>query len=110
MHQGDPPTEMYFILSGLITIQITHPDGKILRLRSIRGGATVGEMGLYLGAARTADVIVSLPGEVYRLSAQALTVMREKDPEVAAHLHEWIARLLAERVTNNNRTIEALMD
>jgi len=25
-------------------------------------------------------------------------------------LHEWIARLLAERLAANNRTIEALMD
>jgi hypothetical protein len=36
--------------------------------------------------------------------------MRREDPEAAALLHEWIARLLAERLAQNNRTIEALMD
>jgi sulfate permease, SulP family len=110
MRQGDPPTEMYFVEAGLITAQLEFPDGQILRLRSIRGGATVGEMGLYLESARTASVVAARPSSVYRLSAQALKEMREKDPEVAALLHEWIARLLAERLADNNRTIEALLD
>ncbi|HTX90039.1 MAG TPA: SulP family inorganic anion transporter [Anaerolineales bacterium] len=110
MRQGDPPSDMYFVEHGLITVQLKLPDGKILRLRTIRGGATVGEIGLYLGATRSADVVASQPSTIYRLSAQSLKEMREKDPEVAAHLHEWVARLLAERLSDNNRTIEALMD
>jgi len=76
----------------------------------MRGGTTVGEMGLYLGTVRTASVLASRPSVVYRLSAESLKAMREQDPEVAALLHEWIARLLAERLADNNRTIEALMD
>jgi hypothetical protein len=36
--------------------------------------------------------------------------MGEKDPEIAALFHEWIARLLAERITENNGMFEALMD
>jgi hypothetical protein len=36
--------------------------------------------------------------------------MEKKDPEVAALLHQWIASLLAERLADNNRTIEALLD
>jgi len=110
IHKGDPPTEMYFILSGLVTVQLELPSGKTLRLGSIRGGATVGEMGLYLGAKRTADAVVTRPGLIYCLTKQALKDMVEKDPEVASHLHEWIARLLAELVTDGDHTIEALMD
>ena len=33
-----------------------------------------------------------------------------QDPDVASALHEWIARLLAEHMTDNNRAIEALLD
>jgi SulP family sulfate permease len=110
MRQGDPPAEMYFVEAGLITAQLEFPDGQVLRLRSIRGGATVGEIGLYLESVRTASVVATRPSSVYRLSAQALKEMREKDSEVAALLHEWIARLLAERLADNNRTIEALLD
>jgi SulP family sulfate permease len=110
MQRGDPPNEMYFVEGGLITVQVETLDGQVIRLRSIRGGATVGEMGLYLGSVRTASVIASRPSTVYRLSAESLKNMHTQDPDVAALLHEWIARLLAERLADNNRTIEALMD
>jgi SulP family sulfate permease len=110
MRKGDPPTEMYFVEVGMVTAQLETDDGQVVRLRSMRGGTTVGEMGLYLGAARTADVIASRGSIVYRLSAESLQKMRQDEPEVAALLHEWIARQLAERLAAGNRTIEALMD
>ena len=110
MHQGDQPDEMYFIEAGLVSAQLELPDGNIMRLRSMRGGTTVGEMGMYLGNARTASVIADRLSIVYRLSKNALKEMERKDPEVAALLHQWIASLLAERLADNNRTIEALLD
>ena len=110
MHQGDQPDELYFIEAGLISVQLELPDEKVLRLRSMRGGTTVGEMGMYLGTMRTASVIADRTSVVYRLSKNALKEMEKKDPEVAALLHHWIAQLLAERLADNNRTIEALLD
>src|SRR5512143_512999 len=110
IREGDPGTEMYFIEAGMVDVQLESPDGQVVRLRSVRGGATVGEMGLYMGGKRTASVIASRPSAVYRLAGDALHAMRLEDPEAAALLHEWIARLLAERLAQNNRTIEALMD
>ena len=47
---------------------------------------------------------------VYRLSLDAWKEMREKEPAIAALFHEWMARLLAERIADNNRMFEALMD
>ena len=108
--QDDPSDDMYFVESGLITIELELPNGRRMRLRSIRGGATVGEMGIYLGDTRTASVVASHHSTVYRLSLQSLTKMREKDPKIAALFHEWIARLLAERIKDNLRMFEALMD
>lgn len=110
MKQNEPSKEMYFVESGLVTVELELPNQKRVRLRSIRGGATVGEMGIYLEGIRTASVVASRRSVVYRLSMQALKEMRAKDPEVAALFHEWIARLLAERIADNNRIFEALMD
>ena len=110
MHQGDQPDEMYFIEAGLVSAQLELPDGNIMRLSSMRGGTTVGEMGMYLGNTRTASVVADRTSIIYRLSKSALKEMEKKDPEVAALLHQWIASLLAERLANNNRTIEALLD
>jgi SulP family sulfate permease len=110
MRQGDPPDEMYFIEAGLVSAQLELPDGKVMRLQSMRGGTTVGEMGMYLGTVRTASVVANRPSKVYRLSRGALKEMEKNDPELAAYLHQWMARLLAERLAENNRTIEALLD
>jgi SulP family sulfate permease len=108
--QDDPSDDMYFVESGLITVELELPNGRRMRLRSIRGGATVGEMGIYLGDTRTASVVASRHSTVHRLSLQSLMLMREKDPKIAALFHEWIARLLAERIKDNLRMFEALMD
>lgn len=110
MKQDEPADEMYFVESGLVTVELELPNGRHVRLRSIRGGATVGEMGIYLSGTRTASVMASRPSTVYRLTRESLERMREHDPQVAALFHEWIARLLAERVADNNRMFEALMD
>jgi SulP family sulfate permease len=110
MYQGEQPDEMYFIEAGLVSVQLELPDGQIMRLRSMRGGTTVGEMGMYLGNTRTASVVADRPSVVHRLSKDASKEMERKDPEVAALLHQWIASLLAERLADNNRTIEALLD
>ncbi|HSL46905.1 MAG TPA: SulP family inorganic anion transporter [Anaerolineales bacterium] len=110
MKQNEPSEAMYFVESGLVSVELELPNQKRLRVRSIRGGATVGEMGIYLEGVRTASVVASRRSVVYRLSLQALKEMREKDPEIAALFHEWIARLLAERIADNNRMFEALMD
>lgn len=110
MRQGDPPDEMYFIEAGLVSAQLELPDGKVMRLGSMRGGTTVGEMGMYLGTVRTASVVANRPSKVYRLSRNELKEMEKNDPELAAYLHQWMARLLAERLADNNRMIEALLD
>ena len=110
IHQGDQSNEIYFIEAGLISAQLELPNGKTLRLRSMRGGTTVGEIGMYLGDTRTASVIADRPSIVHRLSKDAVKKMEKNDPEVAAFLHQWIATLLAERLADNNRTIEALLE
>jgi SulP family sulfate permease len=109
MRQGDQPDEMYFIEAGLVSVQLELPNGKIMRLRSMRDGTTVGEMGMYLGNVRTASVVTGRLSTVYKLSRNSLRDMEKNDPETAAFLHQWIASLLAERLAENNRTIEALL-
>lgn len=36
--------------------------------------------------------------------------METEQPQTAAALHEWIVLMLAERLSDNNRAIEALLD
>jgi SulP family sulfate permease len=73
------------------------------------GGTVVGEIGLYLNQTRTANVITDTPSIIYRLAKNSLDQMEKDDPDLAAALHQWMARMLAERLRNNNRTLEALL-
>jgi SulP family sulfate permease len=110
MRRGDPSDSMYFIEAGRINIQLETPEGELIRLRSLRGGTVVGEIAMYLNAPRTADVITVTPSVLYRLTSAALKRMEQEAPQTAAALHEWIAKQMAERLADNNNTIEALLD
>jgi hypothetical protein len=50
------------------------------------------------------------PSTLYRLSTEALMKMEADEPQAAAALHEWLALMLAERLSDNNRALEALLD
>jgi SulP family sulfate permease len=110
MRRGDAPESMYFIESGRLNVLIETDQGEMMRIRSIRSGTVVGELGLYLKSERTANVVASQKSVLYRLHLDSLKEMEAKDPDVASALHEWIARQLAERMADNNRAIEALLD
>lgn len=108
--RGDPPEAMYFVDSGRVSARLEIERGKYLRLRSMGGGTVVGEVGLYLNNIRTADIVTDTHSIVYCLNAAALTQMEQNDPDLASALHHWMARLLAERLSDNNKTLEALLN
>jgi SulP family sulfate permease len=109
IRQGEPADAIYFIESGSATAQLELPSGQIIRLRLMRSGTFVGEIGLYLDHPRTASVITIQPSSIYRLSRQALEQIEETDAQVAAALHQFLAHQLAERLAENNSLIESLM-
>ena len=106
--KGDPPDAMYFIDSGELTTRLELSKDKFIRLRSQSGGTMVGEMGLFLKQARTADVVVSKPGILYRLAMADYERMMEHDADLAFHLHQWIVSVLSIRLAENNHTLEVL--
>jgi SulP family sulfate permease len=110
MRRGDPPDALYFVETGRLNVQLVTPENEVIRLRSIRSGTVIGEIGMYLCQERTADVVTVQKSVLYRLSTDALKRMEAEDPQTAAALHEWMVHRLAERLADNNHTIEALLD
>jgi len=110
MRRGEPSDSMYFIERGRLNVLLETADGEMTRLGGYRAGSVVGEMGMYLKTVRTANVVTDQPCVLYRLSFESTKKMENNDPDVAAALHEWIAHQLAERMADNNRALEALMD
>jgi SulP family sulfate permease len=108
--QGDASNDIFFIEEGLVSVELEVLNGKKERLRSVQSGATVGEVAFYLGGLRTASVKAERPSTVYRLTTKIMGKIQREDPALAALLHEWLGRLLAERLADDSRTIELLMD
>ncbi|MBE0683298.1 MAG: SLC26A/SulP transporter family protein [Anaerolineales bacterium] len=108
--RGDAPDAMYFVESGRLNVILETEAGEMTRLRNVRGGTVVGDISLYLGQPRTANVVTEQKCVLYRLTTESMKKMESQDSEAASALHEWIARLMAERMADNTSAIEALLD
>lgn len=108
MKEGDPADFMYFIESGQVTAHLGSSGKNPVRLETMQGGRTVGELGFYLGAPRTASVIVDQPSVIYVLSKESLKKMEAEDPEIASIFHRTMVLLLSERVAHLSRTVGTL--
>jgi sulfate permease, SulP family len=54
--------------------------------------------------------VAETPVVVLRLTTAAIDRIEAEDPELAAAMHRWLARTLAERLAESRRTFEALVD
>ena len=108
--QGDESDAMFFIESGRVDVILADEGGGELRLRSMTAGAVIGEVGFYLGKARSATIVVTEAGVLRRLSHEALRQMEETAPQTASAIHVHIASLLSDRLSTTNRLVQELMD
>lgn len=103
---GDKADDLFFIAHGRVRVQITLANGRKLRLRTMTDGSFVGEIGLYMRQERTADVIVEMPSEIFKLGAEDLVRLEVNDPELALLVHRLLATNLCEKLAVANQTIK----
>jgi sulfate permease, SulP family len=108
--QGDKGDALFLIYTGRVSVLLQTSNGPELRLRSMAGQTVLGEMGLYRTQPRGASVRVDEACVVYRLSADALSVMEADDPALAYAFHKFIVRILAARLEYANREAAALQN
>ncbi len=108
MRRGEASDCLYYIEDGRVSVLLERDGAEPLRLRTIRRGATVGEMGFYTGSVRTASVVAEVSVRVQRLTLSSVAAMTAREPDLSASFHRWIARLLAERLAAATRSVEAL--
>jgi len=108
LRQGED-SALYFIEAGKVTVYLECDDGKVIRLRTMRSGTVVGELGLYLDRKASASVIADEPCTLFYLRAAKLKEMEEDAPEIASALHRFLAGVLSERLIDTNDTLEALI-
>lgn len=110
IEQGTSSSDMYFIESGKYGVLIDRGDGAMLKVSTLLPGAVAGEMAFYAGRRRSASVICEEPGVVWRFTRENLKRMQEAEPNIAYHLHERMAALLAERLGGTTRLVQHLAD
>jgi SulP family sulfate permease len=106
--KGEISDDLYLIESGELEAWLELADGRTLRLRTMGPGNVVGEAGLYLGARRSASVRATKPSVLHRLSLPALDRMTREAPELAAAFHQYVARLLADRIVHTTSAAQLL--
>jgi SulP family sulfate permease len=109
IRQDEASADLFVLESGRLGIETATPDGTRIRLRTIRPGMVVGEVAMYTGAARTADVVAETPGVVLRLSGADLERLEVEDPALAAAVHRWLARTVAVRLDSTQKALDALV-
>jgi SulP family sulfate permease len=110
IHQGESPNDVYVLASGRLRVETVTERGTRMRLRTLRPGVVVGEVAMYSGVPRTADVVAETPSVVLKLSKDSIERIEAEDPELAAALHRWLATTLAGRLGESLKAFDALFD
>lgn len=108
--QGAETPGIFLLQSGSVNVILEDDSGKGMRLRSLRPGVVIGELGVYLRQPATATVVARDAVSTLFLSGQALQTMEKQSPEAAAVFHRFIVGVLGERLGNSNLMIRALLD
>jgi SulP family sulfate permease len=108
--QGAPPDDVFVLESGRLIVETTIASGTRVRLGTIRPGVVVGEIAMYTGVPRTADVIAATPVVVLRLTRDAVARMEAEQPDLAVAVHRWLAETLAERLTDTQHAVAVLTE
>ena len=103
---GEQATDVYLLAEGRVKVQVALGNGRTVRLRTMASGAVLGEVALYLGGRRTADVIVERSAVLYRLGKADLERLEHTDSTLAVLAHRLFAIALAERLTVANRMLQ----
>jgi SulP family sulfate permease len=110
IRQDEPPGDVFVLESGRLSVETVTTAGTRMRLATISPGVVVGEVAMYTGISRMADVVAEEPSVVLRLRRSAIERMASEEPELAAALHRWLASTLAERLGDSMREFDALLD
>jgi CRP-like cAMP-binding protein len=94
----DSSSDVYFLISGEVRIQIRTPGGKEVILADLRGGDFFGELSAIDGTPRSANVTALTRAEICIVGAGLFREMLAASPQLA----EKVMRMLASRIRDLN--------
>ncbi len=90
IHQGETCDAVYFLLTGNLRALFVAADGKTTPLGEIGRGETVGELALFTGKKRGANVVAIRDSIVAKVSGQVMEEAIGKQPKIALKITRQI--------------------
>jgi MFS superfamily sulfate permease-like transporter len=106
---GDRANGLHWIESGQATLWIDLHGDQQKRLQTLGQGMIVGEDACYPDAVHTVMAIADVPSALHWLSADALSNLRQQNPQLTLRLMDWVMRLLSEQVIHAKAEIQELL-
>ncbi len=103
-----PPTSMHFILEGRVGIVVDLGEGRTMRVRSLGGHTTIGEMGLITGRPRSATIVAEAASVLFVLDAEAFERIKQDEPALSQALLGYVVSVMSERLSFANRAVGVL--
>ena len=108
LHQGHASDTLILMESGQLTALLERPGQRPLRLQTVRGANILGELGFFLGTARSASVVADTASVVHCLSQAGWTELRRDHPDLASTLDSLVIHQLSLRVVHLTKVVDAL--
>jgi glutaminase len=109
IREGDPADSLFLLAAGLVSVRLRLGDGtRQKRLSTITPGVAFGELALFDGGTRSADVIADEPSVCYVLPAAKLDELAATNPEIRSKLIFNIGRELSARLRRADAEIRSL--
>lgn len=93
---------------GRLGVLVLIERGGAFRVHSMTAGAQLGEVAAHLGLPRTAEGRAETPAAVLRLDAEAVARIAREDRDLAALMHQILARALADKLVRANHLLAGL--
>jgi SulP family sulfate permease len=104
--QGDDDDGLYMLERGSMTALIGTDHNGFKRVKKFRPGSLIGEMSAYTtDHKRTATIVADEDSVLYHLTAEKLARLDIDNLQLAASIHELVARTLGGRITYMNRRL-----
>ena len=94
LHSGDQSDALYYIIRGSVAVHALSKEGRELVLAYLGPNDFFGEMGLFRGAARSAEVVARSPCEIAEMSYPAFRQFAAEHPDILFLLASQISARL----------------
>ena len=109
VREGDPADSLFLLAAGLVSVCLWLGDGtRRKRLATIAPGVAFGELAVFDGGTRSADVIADQPTVCYVLPLAKLDELATPHPDIRTKLLNNIGRELSARLRRADAEIRSL--